>query len=282
VAPGPDEPFGDPGEIVGLGAPTEIEAAGPSPITCTGTRLPLRATASTNELATAAPPSAIVPSRRCHALGGGVTTTPPSAAASEAAATPAAATTGPATVAAGPSSATVRGPVTCPAIVSRTWPAAVPSAGRITMPAASAPATAAAAPVAAATSRPSGVTVSPSAAAISLRRASISPRVSTPPIAARFGAAAAAPKPVAQGTPVSRSTVGPRSRRIAAGSTRASPPTGTTPPGQARITLAPGTISWTIPTAVAPIPSSITTTSGRCRASSRARSADAVASPTTS
>jgi hypothetical protein len=221
----------------------------------------------------------MVPSRRCHPSLGDP---PPAAAVCAGAAAPTAA----AAVAAVAISATVRGPVTWPAIVSlRGASDALVGTGNITMAAAS-PATGSCVPA-----TDAAVSSSKGGAgwlgfgwrdAISRRRASISPNVRTPAPRARFGAPGAAANPVAQGTPVRRSTAGPNSRSTADGSTRASLPIGTTSPGHARMILAPGTISRTMPTAVAPMPSSMTTTSGWCRASSLARSAEADASPTTS
>jgi hypothetical protein len=90
------------------------------------------------------------------------------------------------------------------------------------------------------------------------------------------------PELVALGCPVSRSIVGPRSCSTRAGSTRAAPPTGMTAPGHTRTTLVLGDISLIMPTAVAPMPSSRTTTSGRWVAMRRASSAVVDASATTS
>jgi hypothetical protein len=62
--------------------------------------------------------------------------------------------------------------------------------------------------------------------------------------------------------PTTRSTAEARSRATFPGSTRASPPIGTTAPGHTSTTLASGKASCTVPTAITPMPSSSTTTSG--------------------
>ena len=82
--------------------------------------------------------------------------------------------------------------------------------------------------------------------------------------------------------PDTRATVEPRDVITSDGSSRASEPIAVTPRGQTRITLAEGNTSRIMPTALASIPSSKTTTSGRWIASSCASSSVDLASATTS
>ena len=113
----------------GGGGVTLTEGVKPCPTTCTGTRLLLREIARTSDPTTAAPPSAMVPSRRYHPLFGGW---PPALAALEGVSAAAAAV-------AALSSAMVRGPATAPATVSVAGDSdAAAAAGSITMAAASA------------------------------------------------------------------------------------------------------------------------------------------------
>ena len=89
--------------------------------------------------------------------------------------------------------------------------------------------------------------------------------------------------PVIDGSlPVTFATAPPRLFRTFDGSTRASPPIGTTAPGHTRTIFVRGAISRVICTAVTPMPSSKTTASGWCSASTFASSADVAASATTS
>ena len=99
---------------------------------------------------------------------------------------------------------------------------------------------------------------------------------------ARSTAAGPSPATATPATPVSRSTVGPRSCSTWEGSTRDAPAIGETASGQTRIILAPGSMSWTMVTVVAPMPSSSTTTSGLWTARTLASSAGLLASATTS
>ena len=82
--------------------------------------------------------------------------------------------------------------------------------------------------------------------------------------------------------PMSRPTVLPSEVMTSDGSSRASAPTAVTPRGHTRMTFAEGRTSRIMPTALASIPSSTTTTSGRWITNRCASSSVDVASATTS
>ena len=313
VAPPPSPPSTVPGTATARGGGIEgVDVAtdgggvvGRSPLMVGGTRLPLREIASTSEAATAAPPRAIVPSRRCKppanagaafvaaaldAVPTAAVDAVVAAAAGEALAAraPAPASAAPAAIGAASevsgadaasSSAMVSGPSTPATAATVSGAAGASSVGRIRTGAPSEssmigspgslgvePAISSAGPAVLPAARPSA-------------RMAPSPRA---PAAAVPAPCRVSRVPVVLGTPVSCSTVGPSFLRTAEGSTRASPPIGTTASGQMRMTLALGATSWTMPTATTPIPSSMTTTSGRCASSCEASSEVVEASPTTS
>lgn len=296
--PGTIEPS-VPGHVMAWPPPGSV---GDAPRTSTPSLLdPPNERAKINAPATAAPPSAMLPNRRfsSEAAGSGAsrgtTTASPDA--------PPLATPDPA---AGPPAAEAA-PSSAPAVTSTAAaaPATAPATGKITTAAAfwsssvgspvspseAAAPTPAATPAAAATPgargrsrrprRCSSLTVGRSGSP--LERVSISRRVAGSFRTRSIQSGRRNVSVIGVGfTPATRSTAAARSRATLPGSTRASPPIGTTAPGHTSTTFAEGRASWTRPTAFTPMPSSSTTTSGRWTVRARDRSAMLSALPATS
>jgi hypothetical protein len=269
-------------ELVGVG-----DMGGAPTMSRAGILEPLKESASTRALVTAAPPRAMDPKRRLISAPGipadpaVAGTSPPadpvSPLAAAAAAVPASAAMPAAAPAAAASSTDVRGPAAGSSPPSPRSASVEGVTGRIRTGASSVASMTA--------SPPRSGSMSASApralASCSRRRDSRSPSAS-PPATEDAPSQRLALRLDALGTPVRRSTARPRSRRTDDGSTWASPPIGTTALGQTRITLASGANSRVSSTAAAPIPSPSTMTSGSEAWSVAASAAESAASPTTS